>query len=394
MRRPTGMLALLAALTAAGPSPAIADYRPTIMAGDRFGEPPDWPDDRIDPNVPSSHYGGIVSLQFGGTGVSTGVVISPYHILTAAHSFDSDYDGENDQGRNVTVNINLDGDLSQVIEPLFIREVDLHPDFTGFNQPSVLDDLAVISMHWPLGDEVPVYDLFRGDPAAGDVVDLVGYGRSGDGKWGYSLPSSPTVKRSGSNVIDAYLIDDEGSGLRQGYEYDFDGPSGDGPMGGPTLGNAVETLHGPGDSGGPAFIEVAGERLVYGVNTYVHAGGGDFGTVGGGQLITGYLPWIDSFLAQTSHIEGDINWDGRVDDRDLTIFLPTFDGMSGQPGYAPGSDFNRDGLVNLSDLGILLANYGAGRAIPVPASIALPLMMPLVSRRGRQGALRAHSSSS
>jgi hypothetical protein len=391
MRRPTGQLAALVILLAAGVSGAGADIRPTIMAGDRFGEPPDWPDDRIDPNLPSSRYGGVVSLQFGGTGVSSGIVISPYHILTAAHSFDSDYDGENDHGRNVTVNFNLDGDLSQVIEPPFIREVDLHPDFTGFNQPSVLDDLAIISMHWPLDDDVPMYDVFRGEPSPADRVELVGYGRSGDGKWGYSLPSSPTVKRRGSNTIDAWLIDDEGTGIRQGYEYDFDGPDGNGPMGGSSLGNEIETIHGPGDSGGPAFIDVAGELQVYGVNTYVREGAGDFGTIGGGQLVTGYVSWIDSFLAQTSHIDGDINWDGLVDERDLTIFLPTFDGMAGQPGYAPGSDFNRDGLVNLSDLGVLLGNLGTGRSIPAPAPALLTLSVPIIARGRRQ---RSQSSSS
>jgi hypothetical protein len=61
------------------------------------------------------------------------------------------------------------------------------------------------------------------------------------------------------------------------------------------------------------------------------------------------------------------------------------------PGYAPGSDFNRDGLVNLSDLGVLLGNLGTGRSIPAPAPALLTLSVPIIARGRRQ---RSQSSSS
>ncbi|MCK4871870.1 MAG: hypothetical protein KAS72_04005 [Phycisphaerales bacterium] len=356
---------------------------PIIMAGDPNGEPPDTPDDRIDPNVPTSRYGGVVSIRTGVNAVSTGTIISPYHILCAAHSFDRNNDGVNDVRADVGVNINLYGDFSTVLEPPFIRSTSLHPDFTGFNNPSANDDIAIITLHWPLADDVPIYDLYREAPALGDRLELVGYGRSGNGVWGYSTMASYNVKRSGENIVDLFFLDDEGSGVAEVWEYDFDGPEGNGTMGGPTLGNDIETTIGAGDSGGPGFIDVAGEPLLYSVNTYRRDGFGEFGTGGGGMLVPAYLDWIDSFLAYSDPILGDLNLDGFVNDLDLLVFLPGYGGVMGEPGYAPGSDLNRDGLVSQHDLGILLANFTYDKsAVPAPGTIVVfALALPCLSRR-------------
>jgi hypothetical protein len=68
-------------------------------------------------------------------------------------------------------------------------------------------------------------------------------------------------------------------------------------MGGPTLGNAVETAGGPGDSGAAWFIWDGDSWAVAGINTYswklsLIQPWGTFGTGGGGILISPYIEWI------------------------------------------------------------------------------------------------------
>jgi hypothetical protein len=69
------------------------------------------------------------------------------------------------------------------------------------------------------------------------------------------------------------------------FRYDFDDPStGDG------LGNDLETIIGPGDSGGSLLV---GDALV-GVNTFTEGYGGLFGDFGGGITLNEEWDWIGS----------------------------------------------------------------------------------------------------
>jgi hypothetical protein len=70
---------------------------------------------------------------------------------------------------------------------------------------------------------------------------------------------------------------------------------------------------------------------------------------------------------------GDANLDGRVDISDLTIVLTNY-GQSGM-SWSQG-DFAGDGMVDINDLTIILQNFGttAGAgisAVPEPSAIAL-----------------------
>jgi hypothetical protein len=282
----------------------LAGAVPLIMAGDPAGLPPDSPMARINPNTPDSPFRGVCSIlvNFGGTsGRCSATPITDRHILTAAHCFDDDEDGTNDAGTNVTIVFNVDGDASLVIEPDGVLAVDLHPDYTGFNNPSLNDDLAIITLVDPLPDEVQVYPVFRGELADGEIVDMVGYGRSGTGVNGLSVPSSASVKRVGANAAEMFFADDEAGDTLEVWSADFDYPDVDDPncFGGATLGNAIETSAAPGDSGGPAFIEVDGALHVWGVNTYGNGCAGllfHFGSVSGGIVVSAYLPWIDTII--------------------------------------------------------------------------------------------------
>jgi hypothetical protein len=55
--------------------------------------------------------------------------------------------------------------------------------------------------------------------------------------------------------------------------------------------------------------------------------------------------------------EGDANFDGTVNLSDLGELLASFGAVAGTPAYNPEVDFNNDGQIDLSDLGTLLANF-------------------------------------
>jgi uncharacterized protein (DUF2141 family) len=57
-------------------------------------------------------------------------------------------------------------------------------------------------------------------------------------------------------------------------------------------------------------------------------------------------------------IPGDANGDGEVDVSDLGILAANY-GLTAGADWSMG-DFNTDGTVDVSDLGILAANYGTG----------------------------------
>jgi hypothetical protein len=283
------------------------DYQRLIVVGDPNGTPPDSPDLHVDANVPTSPLAGIGSIQNDlGNGMAylgSGALIDRLHVLTAAHLFDTNGDGHNDFALSKTSFIlNSNGDYTAAISA---SAVHIHPDFTGFNNPSVNDDLAIITLSQPVPADVPVYGLWRQPVAQGQTVSQVGYGRSGNGVTGYTTSASWTVKRIGSNQMDDGGLDDEGSGAIEVWYADFDDPTGTGHnfLGGESLGNTIETILGPGDSGGPSSVSSNGALYIVGNDTFV--GRFDLGpdppyfdSGMGGMLVYPYLNWIDSVVPE------------------------------------------------------------------------------------------------
>lgn len=123
------------------------------------------------------------------------------------------------------------------------------------------------------------------------MVTIVGFGRSGYGSYRYTTAASLTDRRSGTNVIDTLTLDDEGGGFAEVFRYDFDDPASTALVGG-SLANAIETIIGRGDSGGPALLKLGSGWDVAGISTFTDGYGGRFGDTGGGVLVAPYRDWI------------------------------------------------------------------------------------------------------
>lgn len=281
---------------------------PLLVVGDPAGTPPDSPDAHVDANVPTSRYSGVGAVRsnvYGGSYyLGSGVLISPRHVLTAGHMIDINANGTIDfAAGEVSFYVN-NGETPTVIAAV---DLVLHPDFTGFDNPVVNDDLAIITLAEDAPAGVAIYPLWTAAVTAGTQTLLVGYGRSGNGVSGYTTSAALTVKRVGANVIDGFEEDDEGeagSGIHEVWLADFDGPTADtNLLGGLTLGNSVETALGTGDSGGATFIEVDGQIYLVGINTFGYREDGYpavpyYGSGLGGMLVESYVPWINTVVPE------------------------------------------------------------------------------------------------
>jgi hypothetical protein len=305
-------------------SPIAGEFTAMMVAG----ESPDSPNLRVDANVDTSPFGGVGSITINtrrSAYTCTGTPVSSIHIVTASHCIDINSDGKSnskDGITGITFNINDAGTYSSRIAAT--RWV-THPDYTGFNRPSVNDDIAIITLSQPIPATVPRYGLFTGN-LAGQTITMVGYGQSGDGINGYTVNASYTVKRVGQNVVDAFYAQDDTArpAANEVFRFDFDRANGtNGPMGGPSLGNQIETTLGGGDSGGPSFIFDGSNYLLAGVNTFSQSNGTiaapKFGSLGGGMAIPAYASWINSVVGGVATLSGAATSGGNINGGDALL---------------------------------------------------------------------------
>ena len=254
----------------------------TILAGGETTLPADTPSGRLDTAGGFSFVGSLTISNGAATYRGSAVALSPEWVLTAGHNADLNDDGLPDALWSGSFQLPGYGSFNVV-------QAFTHPAFTGFANPAVNDDLALLHLGTPL----PLGMVFPtlGGAGLGDVITLVGFGRSGYGSYGYTTNASLTDRRFGSNVIDSFQLDDEGAGLSEIFRYDFDAPATTGMAGG-SLGNNLETIIGPGDSGGAALKLTANGWELVGINTFTEGYGGRFGDTGGGVLLNPYQDWI------------------------------------------------------------------------------------------------------
>lgn len=266
----------------------MATLTATILAGGEFDSPADRPSSRLDTEGAFSFVGALEISNGTSSYQGSAVAISREWVITAGHNVDLNDDGLADA--LWSGNLHLPGYGVFVVAQAYT-----HPGFTGFANPSVNDDLALLRLAdpLPLGMGFPTLGSGAG---IGDVITLVGFGRSRYGSYGYTTTASLTDRRYGFNVIDSLFADDEGTGVFEVFRYDFDPPSTTAQPGG-SLGNDLETIIGPGDSGGAALRQKAdGSWELVGINTFTEGYGGRFGDVGGGVVLVPYWVWIFSTI--------------------------------------------------------------------------------------------------
>jgi len=255
---------------------------PTILAGDEFSSPVDFPSQRLDQEGGESVFNAVGALEIftpDGTFFGSGIALSPRWVLTAGHNVDTADDGGAEVGNSYQFHLPAFGSFA-------VSSAFAAPGFTGFASPSINDDLALLHLAAPLPASLNFPRSFL--PASeGMEITLVGFGRSGFGSYGYTSSANLTERRVGWNVIDSFERDDEGGLFDEVFLYDFDDPASP-----DSLGNARESMIGPGDSGGPALVTSADGLGLLGINTFTEGVGGRFGDTGGGILVEPYLPWI------------------------------------------------------------------------------------------------------
>ncbi len=288
------------------PGAALAnEYTPLVMAGSENGSPPDSPANHVDIPGAGSSFNGVASVRIDDgqyTYIGSAVAIDRHWVLTAGHNYDTNHDGLLDQGLSSEIIFNT----GYGVTTLTPTAAYVNPQYTGFDNPYISFDLTLVYFANALPSYIPTYSLYREGLSVGDQIYFVGYGYSGYGDVsGEGGDNNLTVRpdyetrRVGSNIVDSIYSDRPGADNHV-YELDFDDPSTVGMPGG-SLGNDIEAMTAPGDSGGPAFVFVNGEYYVAGITTYGQSVDGipycAFGTLFGGMNIYAYLDWIDYTMA-------------------------------------------------------------------------------------------------
>ena len=230
-----------------------------------------------------SDYPAVIQLRLldlTGLVEMEGTLIAPNWIITAAH-------GLNSVDANQTISI-LDSlyQISQIIT---------HPSFEGFEH-----DIALIKLDRTIIGVEPI-PLYHDTNELGKIITIMGRGGSGTGETGpLQYDSKFRIATNKIDSVSSYWI-----------KFRFDEPSNPNST-------DLEGISGPGDSGGPAFIEINGKQFLSGIssnqlNEQIGVEEGKYGVIEYFTRVSTYTQWIEDVLegkiqVQYTFEKTDSNW--------------------------------------------------------------------------------------
>jgi secreted trypsin-like serine protease len=196
-----------------------------------------------------------------------GTIIDPKWIITARHCFG------NYQYEESLVLKRESFALEHSGKQYSIRKIFFNPKA----------DMALIQLKRSIRNATPV-SLYSSSDEQGEIATFVGNGGYGSGKVG--LTKEDKVKRAANNIIED--VD------QNWLTFDFDRPS---------QALELEGISGPGDSGGPAFIEENSQLYIAGISSWQDNDGieGVYGVKEFYARISTNLNWINNIMAQPHH---------------------------------------------------------------------------------------------
>jgi hypothetical protein len=200
---------------------------------------------------------GIVGDRFGG--FCSGTLIAERWVLTAAHCAV----GLSHSAGRFTLGDDTFATSRVIVHP------DYNPSEFGTNRAN---DIALFQLNQTVPDVTPS-PIFRDVPQVGDILTLVGYGAGGTGNSGHD--GSFGTLRVGTTPIDRVT--------RTLIRWRFD--------------NNSESNTAPGDSGGPAFLEIGGAFHVAGITSGGSRSDAAIGDRSFDTRVDAYQTWIDSFVS-------------------------------------------------------------------------------------------------
>lgn len=202
-------------------------------------------------------------------GRAESVLVAPRWVLTVAHNVES-------SGPFDAPYVLFGGERHEV------EKIIPHPEWEG-GWPSLTEshDLALLKLDRPVEEVEPV-PLYPFADELGKIVSVAGRGKTGTGLTG-AVGEKGTIVRAATNEV-------EGAGETVLLTV-FDDPEGDA--------TELEGHAGPGDSGGPAFLEREGRLYLAGVGSFGtgRRGYGWYGTVDGWIRVSAFRHWIEDVIS-------------------------------------------------------------------------------------------------